>query len=73
MKGSLFHCFHRLYRCNSYSLQNESLYLKLIHPVWFTANGLPVLKNILYKNINHQLFSAHREEKGRRKGGGELT
>ena len=51
MKGSLFYCLHRLYRCNSYSLQNESLYLMLIHPVWFTANGLRVLKSILYKQL----------------------
>lgn len=66
VKGSLFHCLHRVYRCNIYSLQNESLYLMLIHPVWFTANGLPVLKNILRKKINHQLFSAHSLKKGRR-------
>ena len=65
MKGSLFPCLHRLYRCNSYILQNESLYLMLIHPVWFTENGLPVLKNIFKKN-NHQLFSAHSLKKGRK-------
>ena len=74
MKGSLFHYLHRLYTCNSYSLQNESLHLMLrfiicsllVHHVWFTANCLSVLRIIYYAKINHRLFSAHSLKKGRR-------